>query len=178
MDIKLVKKAIKGNEKAFEMLVKADSERIYKTAFLYVRNREDALDVMQESIYKAYMSVRSVKQPEYFKTWLTSIVIRTALDILRKRKRLILDEDIVHMAESDPENLDERIDLLQAITKLSSEYQTAIILFYFHDMTILKVAETMGKSENTIKTYLRRARIELKSILKGARYYEQEAFSN
>jgi ABC-type Fe3+/spermidine/putrescine transport system ATPase subunit len=61
--INLVKKAIRGNDKAFEKLVKQESEKLYKTAFLYVRNKEDALDVLQEAIYKTYVSIDQVKQP-------------------------------------------------------------------------------------------------------------------
>ncbi|WP_328109986.1 sigma factor [Peribacillus frigoritolerans] len=51
---KMVKKAIRGNKKAFEQLIKQHYERIYRTAYLYVHNEEDALDVVQETTYQAY----------------------------------------------------------------------------------------------------------------------------
>ncbi|MUV38752.1 RNA polymerase sigma factor SigV [Lentibacillus sp. JNUCC-1] len=89
--ISLVKKAINGNEKAFESLVKIESEKLYKTAFLYVGNKDDALDVLQETIYKAFISVDQVKQPQFFSTWLTKILIRTAYDVIRRRKKIVLD---------------------------------------------------------------------------------------
>jgi RNA polymerase sigma-70 factor, ECF subfamily len=67
-NIDLVKKAINGNEEAFETLVKSESEKLYKTAFVYVRNKDDALDVLQETVYKAFTSIDKVKKPEYFTT--------------------------------------------------------------------------------------------------------------
>ncbi|MGE6376400.1 sigma factor [Peribacillus muralis] len=60
---KLVKKAIKGNKKAFEHLIKQHYEQIYRTAYLYVHNEEDALDVVQEATYQAYTSIDSLKEP-------------------------------------------------------------------------------------------------------------------
>jgi RNA polymerase sigma-70 factor, ECF subfamily len=176
--IDLVKKAINGDEKAFEKLVKTESERLYKTAYLYVRNKEDALDVLQESIYKAFVSIEKVKQPEYFNTWLTKILIRTAFDLLRKKKKVVLDENI--MSNYSPESrkdVEGKIDLITAISTLKHDYQTVIILFYYHDLPIRSISETMELPENTVKTYLRRAKIELKKNLEGVNTCEQRAFS-
>ncbi|USK35137.1 hypothetical protein LIT25_07365 [Bacillus sp. F19] len=61
-----VEKAIRGNEEAFEELIQLESSKLYKTAFLYVRNKEDALDVLQDTVCKAFVSIGSLRQPEYF----------------------------------------------------------------------------------------------------------------
>ncbi|QDP41129.1 sigma-70 family RNA polymerase sigma factor [Radiobacillus deserti] len=175
--ILLVKKAIAGNEKAFEELVKSQSEKLYKTAFLYVRNKEDALDVLQETIYKAYISVNQVEKPEYFNTWLTKILIRTSFDILKKRKKIVLDDTLL---ESPDENrrmsMEGKMDLINAISSLNSDYRTVIILFYYQDLPIYDIARTMEKPENTIKTYLRRAKLELRKKLEGGDFREQGAY--
>lgn len=173
-NLTLVKKAIKGNEKAFETLVKNESEKLYKTAFLYVRNKEDALDVLQETIYKAFVSIEQVKQPEFFNTWLTRILIRTAYDLLEKRKRIVSDENIINnMPDGNRIDLEGKLDLFNAINKLNENYQTVIILFYYQNLSIHSIAETMGKPENTIKTYLRRAKMELKHIIGGVNISEK-----
>jgi len=174
--IALVKKAINGNQKAFETLVKNESEKLYKTAFLYVRNKEDSLDVLQETIYKAFVSIEQVKQPEFFNTWLTKILIRTAYDLLKKRKKTV-DEQLLdsYLDESSP-NVEGKLDLTNAISTLNQNYQTVIILFYYHDLPIRCIADTMGKPESTVKTYLRRAKIELKLSLEGVGKFEQRAF--
>ena len=176
-NIALVKKAINGNQKAFETLVKNESKKLYKTAFLYVRNKEDALDVLQETIYKAFVSIEQVKQPEFFNTWLTKILIRTAYDLLKKRKKSVFDEQLLdsYLDESSP-NVEGKLDLTNAIYTLNQNYQTVIILFYYHDLPIRIIADTMGKPESTVKTYLRRAKIELKLSLEGVDKFEQRAF--
>lgn len=172
---KLVKKAIKGNEAAFEALVTAESEQLYKTAFLYVRNKEDALDVLQETVYKAFISIEQLKNPEYFSTWLTKILIRNAYQLLNSKKKTILtgDDFIQQLAEKESNSLDQPYDLPDALSKLSPHYRTVIILFYFHDLSIQTIADTMKKPEGTIKTYLRRAKIELKKILEGGDQFGQ-----
>jgi RNA polymerase sigma-70 factor (ECF subfamily) len=167
-NLALVKKAIKGNETAFETLVKNESEKLYKTAFLYVRNKEDALDVLQETICKAFITIEHVRQPEFFNTWLTRILINTAINLLNKRKRLVMDEDFIHEVPSASNgDIEDKMDLMNAIHKLDEHYQTVIILFYYQNLSIHSIAKTMEKPENTIKTYLRRAKIELKNLIGG-----------
>ncbi|MGG4488202.1 sigma-70 family RNA polymerase sigma factor [Metabacillus idriensis] len=169
----IVKKAIKGNEEAFEELVKAESAKLYKTAFLYVRNKEDALDVLQDTVCKAFISIESLRQPEYFSTWLTKILIRTAYELLKKKKKTVLMESsfLEKKAEVYQES---ELDLTFAISALNQNYQTVIILFYYHDLSIRSIAETMNKPEGTIKTYLRRAKAELKQVLEGGEMYGQK----
>lgn len=176
-NIKLVKKAMNGNARAFERLVKKESEKLYKTAFIYVRNKEDALDVLQETIYKAFVSLEQLKHPEFFYTWLTKILIRTAYDLLKNNKKIVLNERLLnnYAIESEPD-IDEKIDLIHAISKLRQDYQTVIILFYYHDLSIRCIGETLEMPENTVKTNLRRAKIELKRLLGGVTKHEQRAF--
>ncbi|MGM7700422.1 sigma-70 family RNA polymerase sigma factor [Pseudalkalibacillus sp. Hm43] len=172
---KLVKKAIKGNEEAFETLIREQHEKLYRTAFLYVRNKDDALDIVQDTVCKAYMSIGQLKQPEYFSTWLTKILIRTAYDLLKKKKKVVLNGDdfLTMVRDQKSPKTEDRLDLAEAIGHLSIPYQTAIILFYYHDQSIQTIAETMDKPEGTIKTYLHRAKQELKKQLEGANIYEQ-----
>ncbi|MDR0136789.1 sigma-70 family RNA polymerase sigma factor [Metabacillus idriensis] len=169
----IVKKAIKGNEEAFEELVKAESAKLYKTAFLYVRNKEDALDVLQDTVCKAFISIESLRQPEYFSTWLTKILIRTAYELLKKKKKTVLMES-AFLEKKAIVYQESELDLTFAISALNQNYQTVIILFYYHDLSIRSIAETMNKPEGTIKTYLRRAKAELKQVLEGGELYGQK----
>jgi RNA polymerase sigma-70 factor (TIGR02954 family) len=165
---KLVIKAIKGNKKAFEQLFKQHYEQIYRTAYLYVHNEEDALDVVQEATYQAYMSIRSLKQSEYFMTWLTRIIIRCAGHILKKRNTIVplTDEVLSNLSVTDHSGHDEAIDLLNAIEQLKDNYRTAIILFYYYDYSIKTISEIMEIPEGTVKTYLSRGKADLKKSYK------------
>ena len=98
----LVKRAMRGNPKAFGTLVEREQEYLYRMAFLYVRQEQDALDVVQESILKAYKSLKTLREPEYFRTWLTKIVINTAQDTLRARQRTApLEEELTCPPQRD-----------------------------------------------------------------------------
>ncbi|MGX1194493.1 sigma-70 family RNA polymerase sigma factor [Metabacillus sp. SLBN-84] len=173
MDIHTVKKAMKGNEKAFEKLIKQESTKLYKTAFIYVRNKEDALDVLQDTVCKAFISIGTLKQPEYFRTWLMKILIRTAFELLRKKKKTVAIESafLENVSYVQKEN---DLDLVHAISGLSENYQTVILLFYYHDLPIRTISDMMEKPENTVKTYLRRAKGELKAALEGGNGHEQK----
>jgi RNA polymerase sigma-70 factor, ECF subfamily len=166
-EAKLVKKAIKGNAKAFEELLVLHSERLYKTAFLYAGNRDDALDIVQETSCKAFLAIGQLKNEQYFLTWLTRILIHCAYDILKKRKREMPVEKLVDLPANSEVRVAENLDLMEAITLLKAQHRTAIILFYYHDLPISEIARTMDAPENTVKTYLQRGRKELKTRLGG-----------
>lgn len=166
---RLVKKAVKGNKKAFEKLLQHHYERIYRTAYLYVHNEADALDVVQEAAYQAYKSIGSLRNPEYFTTWFTRIVIRCSAHVIRKRDKIIpmTDEVITNLPDESSLNLEESSELLEAVQSLRLNYRTAIILFYYYDYSIKKISSVMEIPENTVKTYLRRGKAELKKVYKS-----------
>ncbi|MDQ0232599.1 sigma-70 family RNA polymerase sigma factor [Metabacillus malikii] len=166
---RLVKKAIKGNKKAFEKLVQHHYEQIYRTAYLYVHNEADALDVVQEATYQAYKSINSLRNPEYFTTWLTRIVIRCSGQVIKKRDNVIplSDELLSSLPDESNSNIDKSSQLLDAVLQLRLNYRTAIILFYYYDYSIKTISHVMEIPENTVKTYLSRGKAELKKIYKS-----------
>lgn len=166
---RLVKKAIKGSKSAFEKLVQQHYERIYRTAFLYVHNEEDALDVVQEATYQAFKSIHSLKNPEYFTTWLTRIVIRCAWHVIKKRDNVVPlnDEYLSNLQDDSKSDIEGSSQLLHAIQQLRLNYRTAIILFYFYDYSIKTISSVMEIPENTVKTYLSRGKAELKKVYRS-----------
>lgn len=172
-EIKLVKKARKGDDAAFEQLIHLYQDQLYRTAYLYVQNKEDALDVVQETVYKAYLSIEQLKKPNYFLTWLTRILIHHAYQLLGEKKKVKKLED---GRETDTyggmpnklHQIEQNIDLQEAIQRLDENYQTVIILYYYHDFSINKIAWQMNIPEGTVKTYLHRARKSLKKLLGGS----------
>jgi len=163
---KLIKKAIKGNKRAFEEIMTHHYKQIYRTAFLYVHNQEDALDVVQEATYEALRSIHTLKQPQYFLTWLTRIIIRCAGHVLTKRKQVVpLTEDVLLTLQSPDEHHEDTLTLLEELMKLKENYRTAIIFFYYHDHSIKTISELMNIPEGTVKTYLSRGKEALKKQL-------------
>jgi len=168
--IVLVKEAISGCKEAFTTLIDMNKEYLYKTAFLYMKNEEEALEVYQETVYKAYINLNKLKKPEFFKTWLTRILINNANDRLKAKDRYSavegIEENVID-ENYEKVSLEEKIDLYSAIDSLSSQYKTAIILKYFQDLSLKDISLAMECPENTVKSYLYRAKAQLLTKLEG-----------
>jgi RNA polymerase sigma-70 factor, ECF subfamily len=172
-ELTLIRKAVLGDAKAFEQLLIEHTDRLYRTAYLYVRNREDALDVVQETAYKAFSSISQLRNEQYFLTWVTKILIRCAYDVQKKRRNEISSESEV--ASLSRVKNEEKLDLAAAIGKLPANYQTSIILFYYYDMSLKEIAASLEVPENTIKTYLSRGKKQLRNLLGGS-YFDGQRY--
>lgn len=164
--IRLVKKAVKGNPDAYGALISEHQEYLYKMAYLYVRNEDAALDAVGAAILSAYQSIRTLKEPEYFKTWLTRILIRTAQNGQKKAVYYSELDNVGISGRCTGVSPEEKCDLYSAIGQLSEKYRTVIYLKYFSGFTIKEIAFAMDAPEGSVKAYLSRAREELKRILK------------
>ncbi|WP_273853521.1 sigma-70 family RNA polymerase sigma factor [Guptibacillus spartinae] len=171
-EVKLVKKAKRGNKESFEQLLVLHKDQLYRTAFLYMRNREDALDVVQETAFRSYLAIRTLQEEKFFVTWLTKILIRCAYDALRKRKNDVPLEKVTTILSKLDKRSDVVMDLADATNKLDQKYRDVIVLFHYHDLSIKEVAHVLELPENTVKTYLQRGRKQLRTILEGGHFYE------
>lgn len=176
-ELKLIKKAIKGNKECLEELLVLYGDQLYRTAYLYVRNREDALDVVQEASYKAFLSIGQLKNEKFFLTWLTKILINCSYDVLKKSKKELPLSNMIELTTDEREKREENLDLLEAINRLDENHKNAIILFYFQDLPISEVAKVMKIPENTVKTFLSRGKDRLKKLLGGMNYNGEKIIS-
>lgn len=165
-DLSLVKKAMRGNPKAFGELVKQEQEYLYRMAYLYTRQEDDALDAVQDSILKAYKNVKTLREPEYFRTWLTRIVINAAMDICRKRRPDAPLEAAGALPQAEACSAEERMDLHDALERLPERYRDVVKLKYFDGLTIREIAEQTGTAEGTVSSQLSRAIKLLRKELK------------
>lgn len=162
----LVKKAVRGNPDAYGKLIVHYQEYLYKMAFLYLKNEEDALDAVGNTILKGYQNIHRLKNPEWFKTWITRILINVAKD---EQKKIIYYDELDNVQISERRrgvSTEERCDLKQAIENLPEKYRTVIVLKYFSGFSVQEIAFATGTPEGTVKAYLSRARSELKKQLK------------
>ncbi len=133
----------------------SNKDKIYRLAYSYVKNEDDALDIVQESIYKAMVSMNTVKDPSYIKTWFYRIIVNTSLDFLRKRKREVLIED-ENWESLEPAREDQYpdLDLKKALDQLSDNCRTIIVLRYFEGLKLEEIAVILDENVNTVKTKL------------------------
>jgi len=163
---KKIKKARRGNEKAFQELIQDEKNKLFRMAYLYVKNEDDALDIVQDTIYKAYISIKQLKDPHFFSTWISRILINTALDFIKKNNRMIPFSDVNGFRGDSNLRIEEKLDLVEAIERLEVQYKTVIIFRYYKDLSIKQIAEILECPEGTVKTRLHRAINQLKSDLK------------
>ncbi|WP_313892027.1 sigma-70 family RNA polymerase sigma factor [Psychrobacillus sp.] len=171
MDIKkIVQKAKKGDDEAFEQLISSVRQKLYRTAYAYVRNEQDALDIYQETIYIAYTSIKKLNKPESFSSWITKILVFKSIDFIRKESRhFTTDNEEIFADLIVPENVDfitHSLDLSEAFKYLNPPVKTIILLRYYHDLSIKEIATIMKYPEGTVKSHLNRAKKELRPILK------------
>lgn len=166
-DIHTVKKTINGEARAFEELLFQEEKMLYYKALSYVGTKGDALDVIQETACKAFLAIGHLQKPEYFSTWLFRILIRECYKLLKKREQIVPYEEheLLKRLDQKQEKEIESFHLSEALSKLNSSYQTSIILFYYHDLSIQDISDVMEKPVSTVKTYLRRAKKKLRSEL-------------
>ena len=166
-EIRLIKESMKGNKESFGILIKNNKEYLYKMAFLYVKDEQDALEVIHETVYRAFLNIEKLKKAKFFNTWITRILINVSIDFLKKKgKNEMLDESTPIRKEKCEISTEEKLDLYNAIDLLNDNYKTVIIMMYFNDMKIKDIAKVMEIPENTVKTYLRRAKQALGEVLK------------
>ncbi|HAT4114114.1 TPA: sigma-70 family RNA polymerase sigma factor [Clostridium perfringens] len=166
-EIKLIKESMKGNKESFGILIKNNKEYLYKMAFLYIKDEQDALEVIHETVYRAFLNIEKLKKAKFFNTWITRILINVSIDFLKKKgKNEIWGESTPIRKEKCEISTEEKLDLYNAIDLLNDNYKTVIIMMYFNDMKIKDISRVMETPENTVKTYLRRAKQALGEILK------------
>lgn len=158
--IKLVKKAQRGDEEAYLKLFTQYEELIYRTAYIYVKNEEDALDVVQETAYRSFKAIESLKKAKYFKTWLTKIAITSALDILRKNKKTVLIDDYredMATTEDKTAEITTSLSLLELLKSLKDDEKSVVILKYYYDYTFSMISKILDMPLGSVKTIHYRA---------------------
>lgn len=149
------------------LLIENNQERYYRVAFSYVKNREDALDIVHNAIVKALQSFHTLREPAYAQTWFYRILTNESVSFLRKNRKVIPLEELQGPqlpAAEEPADIhkDEYIDLYAAIDKLPPDMKTIVILRFFEDMKYEEIAEITSTNLNTIKSRLHRALKHLK----------------
>ncbi|BFT72972.1 RNA polymerase sigma factor [Paenibacillus sp. P36] len=145
-------------EKLLITCITEHKDHVYRLAYSYVKNQEDALDIVQEAIHKAFASAGSLKNTTSMKSWFYRIVVNTSLDFLRKHKKMqVVDETMLEAMDSGSEDVYANMDLEIALDELPTMYRSVITLRYFEDLKIDEIAEVLSENISTIKTRLYQA---------------------
>jgi RNA polymerase sigma-70 factor (ECF subfamily) len=171
-----LEQARQGDKEAFGLLIEAYQGPVFNLAYRMLNNAREAEEAAQEAFVRAYTRLNSYDPSRKFSTWMLSITSNYCIDLLRKRRALLLSLDgplPPHPAlQSDrtkgPEAQviqDERQQVVQALLgQLPDDYREAVVLRYWYEMSYDEIAEVMETTVSAIKSRLFRARRQLAQI--------------
>lgn len=161
--------AIHGDREAFEMIIRTHSRTLFAVAYGILQNREEAEDVVQDTLVKAWKTRWRVRDPEKFPAWLATIARHRAQDVFRKRRALPLPEQLLESLEPQTVNaggLDQRLH--SALGTLPELHRTALTLRYFEEMDYRTIENRLGLSNGALRGILGRALAAMRKQLRPA----------
>ncbi|WP_054950951.1 RNA polymerase sigma factor SigW [Numidum massiliense] len=177
----LIQRAVDGDETAFIGIVEQYKDKIYYLSLRMLRSAQDAEEIAQETFLRVYKNLDRFDPQRKFSTWIYRIATNLCIDHIRKRKaHYSLDDSIgdddgedwysrQESSEPTPEeslmSLELRTKVKDAIEELPAHYKAAIVLRYFHDMTLAEIGEVLSLPVSTVKTRVHRARESLRKVL-------------
>lgn len=179
-DETLVENIKKGDDAVFQELMRRYIGVIFNFVRQYAGNNEDAEDITQDSFFKVWKNLHRFKEGKTSKPWLFTIARNTAFDYIKKKRAITfskLDDadnetqfsDFLHDDEPLPDELFARAQTAEAMSSIQKElhpdYQSTLFMRYNENMTFNEIAEIMGKSINTVKSWHHRALQKLKELL-------------
>lgn len=167
----LIKSLKKGQEDAYRQIVEEYGNRLLRTCYLILKDREEAEDVVQETFIKVFQKMGTFKEGSRLYTWIYTIALNLSRDRLRKKQDILTIED-EWIGDNDVEShVEKSIDrelLRKGLFELNSLYREVLVLFYFENLSIKEISNLLNEKEGTIKSKLSRGRNILKeSLLNG-----------
>jgi RNA polymerase sigma-70 factor (ECF subfamily) len=161
--------AIHGDREAFEMIIRAHSRTLFAIAYGILQNREEAEDIVQDSLVKAWKTRWRVRDPEKFPAWLATVARHKAHDVCRKRRTVSLPEQLIETIGSERTNtsaLDQRLH--SALATLPELHRAALTLRYFEEMDYRSIENTLGLTNGALRGILGRALASMRKQLRPA----------
>ena len=138
-------------------------------AYAYVQQEADAVDILQQAMIQAFERIESLREIDYFKTWMIRIVINCSKTYLVKRDRLELMDpaELVDYQSVTHTYKEEEMDLWRELQSLEEKYKTVLLLRFYQDYMVPEIATILEMPLGTVKTNIRRGLHQLKQKLKG-----------
>ena len=140
-------------------------DTIRRICFVHLKNHADVEDVFQDVFLKYILHNRPFENDDHERAWLIRVAINACKDTLRNffRKNVVAFQELY----KEPFYLQEESEVLEAVLKLPTKYRNVVYLHYYEGYSAVEIALILEKKENTIYTWLNRARKELKDFIGG-----------
>ena len=170
----LIEETLAGQLTSYDMLMQRYQNLIYKICYSFGKNKENALDIVQNVFLKAFENLKTIKGRQNFKSWLSRIAFNEGINWTRKFKNRAFEDEFDEQTEIsnyEPTIDDELIarehkhELLRSLFALNTRYRLAVVLRYYQEMPIKEIAEILNCSEGVVKNMLYRSLQRLKLTL-------------
>jgi RNA polymerase sigma-70 factor, ECF subfamily len=161
--------AIHGDREAFEMIIRTHSRTLFAIAYGILQNREEAEDVVQDSLVKAWKMRWRVRAPEKFPAWLCMIARHRAHDVFRKRRPFPFTHETIETSDANSHDtvaMDRQLH--SALALLPELHRAALTLRYFEEMDYRTIENTLGLTNGALRGILGRALASLRKQLRPA----------
>ena len=146
----------------FERLVIENQLSMYRFAMSILKNSNDAEDAVSETFLTAYEHLSSLNKNDSFKAWMMTILVNVSKKMLRKKKRVVLYDDLGLFEKSTDEG---SCEMWEAVLTLNAKYAKVVILYYYEGFSTREIARILHIPEGTVKSRLSRARRKLHQII-------------
>ena len=164
----LVKKAMHGDTQAFVTVIQECTESMYRVARSFLRDDEDIADVLQTTIMVCFEKIDTLRNPNYFKTWMIRILINECKDMLMRQKNIQLTESLEDILDRDRQfcqsQIEEDFETKELLNLLDEKYRTIMILYYLEGFKVSEIGKLLDMKVSTVKTRLSRGRKELQQL--------------
>jgi RNA polymerase sigma-70 factor, ECF subfamily len=150
-------------DEAFQAFYLAEAPMVFRTVYLLSRDRDTALDATQEAFARALERWQRLRGQPWAGGWVTTTAVNEIKRSFRRRRTI----EALFAAQDD---VDDRLDIWSAVSRLPLRQQQAVILHYRDDRPVGEIAAVLGMREGTVRTHLARARATLRPILEGAHH--------
>ena len=178
---KRIKQVLKGDQNAFADIVSLYQHKLYQVCYRMLGNKQEAEDIAQEALVRAYTNLHTFDQKRKFSTWLYRIGTNLCIDRIRKKKPdYYLDAEVAgteglnlysQIASDDqlPEETIEKMELQDRIQyeigRLPDKYRTVVVLKYIEELSLQEISEILDMPLGTVKTRIHRGREALRKQL-------------
>lgn len=158
-------------KKEINEIVEKYAETIYRIAYLILKSKSDAEDIVQDVLVKYMINTKEFACEEHERNWLVRVTLNLCKNLTTsawRRHTVPIDEECLNLEVED------KIELFDGLNKLKENSRIVVQLFYYEDLSVEKISKILNISETNVRARLSRARKELKKVLEK----QKESYKN
>ena len=168
--VELIERASEGDRDAFDLLMAALIDHLFRIARLILRDTDRAEDAVQEALVRCWRDLRTLRDPDRFDAWLNRLLLRAVTDEARRQRRFAAGITVLRIEpreSDDTGTIADRDQVARVFDRLSIDHRTIVVLHHYLGLTVEDAAATIGIPVGTAKSRLHYATDALRAALEA-----------